>query len=97
MNEKKLDAEEQRLLEEFDKGEWVSDLTPDRREQARLAAEQTAKLDLCISVNISSGDLDALQRRALEEGLPCESLVSSILHKYVSGGLVDAAREKSGS
>ncbi len=35
MNEK-LDAEEQRLLEEFDKGEWVSDLTPDEREQARL-------------------------------------------------------------
>ncbi|KMQ76900.1 hypothetical protein [Marinobacter subterrani] len=38
--------------------------------------------------------LEALQRRALEEGLPYQSLVSSVLHKYVSGGLKDISANK---
>ena len=37
---------------------------------------------------------EALQRRALEEGLPYQSLVSSVLHKYVSGGLKDITAQK---
>ena len=38
--------------------------------------------------------LEALQRRALEEGLPYQSLVSSVLNKYVSGGLKDISANK---
>ena len=40
-----------------------------------------------MNIRISERDLKALQRRALQEGLPYQTLVSSILHKYLSGSL----------
>jgi predicted DNA binding CopG/RHH family protein len=52
------------------------------------------KKDKRINIRISSRDLEALQRRAIEEGLPYQSLVSSVLHKYVSGGLKDITASK---
>ena len=50
--------------------------------------------DKSINIRISSRDLEALQRRAIEEGLPYQSLVSSVLHKYVSGGFKDISAIK---
>lgn len=52
--------------------------------------------EIFLKTVIPSRDLEALQRRALEEGLPYQSLVSSVLHKYVSGGLKDISANKSG-
>ena len=88
--------EEQELLEAYESGEFASDLDADRREELARAAEETFKKDKRINIRISSRDLEALQRRALEEGLPYQSLVSSILHKYVSGVLKDISANKSG-
>lgn len=90
----KLDPEEQELLEGYESGEFESDLDADRREYLTKAAEETSKKDKRINIRISSRDLEALQRRALEEGLPYQSLVSSLLHKYVSGGLKDISANK---
>ena len=87
----KLDLEEQQLLEAYESGEFESDLDADRREYLTKAAEETFKKDKRINIRISSRDLEALQRRALEEGLPYQSL-----HKYVSGGLKDVSANKSG-
>lgn len=89
MNDDKLTDEERQLLAEVDRGEWVSDLTPERRSQIRAAAEQTLRQDQRVSVSISVHDLAALQRKALQEGLSSETLIASILHKYVSGTLVE--------
>jgi hypothetical protein len=50
-----------------------------------------------VSIRISERDLVKLQVRALEEGLPYQTLISSILHKYVTGRLVDTAASSSGS
>ena len=47
------------------------------------------KKDKVINIRISSIDLQALQTRAVEEGLPYQTLISSVLHKYVSGRFVD--------
>jgi len=70
MAKTKLDPEEQELLEAYDSGEFESDLDADRREYLTKAAEETFKKDKRINIRISSRDLEALQRRALEEGLP---------------------------
>jgi len=67
-------------------------LQPDRFKSDRLlaqAAEETCKKDKRINIRISSRDLEALQ-----EGLPYQSLVASVLHKYVYGGLKDVAADK---
>lgn len=92
----KLDSEEQELLAAYESGEFESDLDADRRKYIANAAEETFKKDKRINIRISSRDLEALQRRALEEGLPYQSLVTSVLHKYVSGGLKDISANKSG-
>lgn|SRR5690554_320403 len=96
MAKTKLDPEEQELLEAYESSEFESDLDADRREYLAKAAEETFKKDKRINIRISSRDLEALQRRALEEGLPYQSLVSSVLHKYVSGSLKDISANKSG-
>jgi predicted DNA binding CopG/RHH family protein len=57
-------------------------------------AEETIRKDKRINIRISSRDLEALQRRAIEEGLPYQSLVPSVLHKYVSGGFKDISANK---
>jgi len=60
----------------------------------QAVAEETFKKDKRINIRISSRDLESLQRRALEEGIPYQTLVSSVLHKYVSGGLHDLMANK---
>jgi predicted DNA binding CopG/RHH family protein len=92
----KLDSEEQELLEAYESGDFESDLDADRRGYLAQTAEATFKKDKRINIRISSRDLEALQRRALEEGLSYQSLVSSVLHKYVSGGLKDISANKPG-
>lgn len=94
MSKLKLDNEEQDLLEAYESGEFESTLTDERREFLLSVAEESFKKDKRINIRISSRDLEALQRRALEEGLPYQSLVSSVLHKYVSGSLKDISANK---
>jgi predicted DNA binding CopG/RHH family protein len=94
MAKEKLDREEQALLDAYDSDDFVSDLDNGRRDYLAKVAEETFKKDKRINIRIASRDLAALQRRALEEGLPYQSLVSSVLHKYVSGGLKDVVSEK---
>jgi predicted DNA binding CopG/RHH family protein len=94
MKKIQLDKEEQALLEAFESGEFQSDLTPSRKEFIEQSAVQTFKKDKRINIRISGRDLAAIQRRALEEGLPYQTLVASILHKYVSGSLYDARVNK---
>ncbi|MBL4681522.1 MAG: hypothetical protein JKY88_12475 [Pseudomonadales bacterium] len=94
MNEYKLSEEENEILEAFEAGELKSVLTPKRKKYLQSIAEETFKKDRRINIRISSRDLALLQRRALEEGIPYQTLVSSVLHKYVSGGLHDVMANK---
>jgi len=89
MNEIKLSNEERQILKDFEAGEFQSILTHERRKELQETAKQTFKKDKRINIRISSRDLESLQRRALAEGIPYQTLVSSVLHKYVSGGLHD--------
>ena len=83
-----LDADEQAILESVERGEWRSARNLD---QERLAysrdASATFRRDRRINIRISTRDLDAIQKRALEEGLPYQTLIASVLHKYATGRL----------
>ena len=84
----KSDREDAELLDSYDAGEW----RPVAERDAELAryreyAAATFRKDRRINIRISAKDLDALKKRALEEGLPYQTLISSVLHKYVSGRL----------
>jgi len=82
----KLDKEEKELLDSFDKGEWKSRSNlSDRKEELKNYARATIRKDKRVNIRISERDLKELQRIALREGLPYQTLISSILHKYVTG------------
>jgi predicted DNA binding CopG/RHH family protein len=87
MNE--LDNEEQELLASFEAGEWQTAKTPERLLELQSYAEATITKDRRITLRVSSMDLEGIQTRAIEEGIPYQTLISSILHKYVTGRLVD--------
>jgi len=94
MSNPKLSKEEKEILKDFEAGELKSVLTPRRKKMLQEAAEETFKKDKRINIRISSRDLASLQRRALEEGIPYQTLVASVLHKYVSGGFQDLMANK---
>ena len=95
MSKSKLSEEEREILNDFESGEFESILSPQRIEELQSIAAETLRKDRRINIRLSSRDLEGLQRRALEEGMPYQTLVSSILHKYVSGSLHDVAANKS--
>ncbi len=91
MSKVNLKKDEKDLLKAFESGEFKSKLSKKRKEFLQSAAEETFKKDKRINIRISSRDLESIQRRALEEGIPYQTLVSSILHKYVSGSFKSTA------
>lgn len=98
MSKLRLSKEEKKLLESVESGDYESTLTDARRKELEGAATNTFKKDKRINIRISNRDLIAVQSRASEEGIPYQTLVSSIIHKYVSGSLRDIAanRKKQG-
>ena len=84
-----LDQEEQSLLDALEAGDYRSTLTPERKAELERVAAETFKKDKRINIRISHRDLLAIQSRALREGIPYQTLVSSIIHKYLSGSLVE--------
>ena len=90
----KLDKEEKEILKAYDAGEFQSELTSARREMIEASAKKTFEKDTEIKIKISSRDLTSLQKRALEEGLSSQAMISSILHKFASGTLYDITANK---
>ncbi|MDG1945171.1 MAG: CopG family antitoxin [Halioglobus sp.] len=94
MSKVRLSKEEKKLLDSVESGDFVSTLTKARKEELEAVATNTFKKDKRINIRISNRDLIAVQSRASEEGIPYQTLVSSIIHKYVSGSLRDIAANK---
>ena len=84
------DAEELDILQALEAGtlKSVGDAST-RRKAHQAAAESTLKKDQRLNIRISSRDLQNLQARAVEEGIPYQTLAASLLHKYVNGHLVN--------
>lgn len=86
-NKLKLTEEEKDLLESLNKGEWVSELDETKKEKYRKAAAHTLTKDKRINIRMNSRDLKRLKVKAAQEGMQYQTLISSILHKYLSGDL----------
>jgi len=82
-----LEADEQQLLDAFEQGALTSVATPALLNDLRQSARATGQKDQRINIRLSSGDLQAIRTRALQEGIPYQTLISSVLHKYVNGTL----------
>jgi len=91
----RLDKEEQEILDAYESGEFKSVLTKERKSSIEKVAATTFRKDKRINIRLSGRDLSAIQRRALEEGIPYQTLVSSVLHKYISGSLYDVTANNS--
>jgi len=88
-----LNDEERETLRAYERGAWSPDAhLPAVREAMARYARATLRKDRRVNIRISRRDLSELQRHAVHEGLPYQTLMSSILHKYVNGGY--AARTK---
>jgi predicted DNA binding CopG/RHH family protein len=86
----KLTKEEQALLKSFEEEEWkpVEDL-PRRKKELTEYALSTLRKNRRLNIRISERDLVELQKKAVEEGLPYQTYVSSIIHKFLKGSLVE--------
>ncbi len=83
---------EEDIFRSFEKGEWRSvPNLKDEIERYASSAAATLSKDKRINIRLSSRDLEDIQMRAAEEGLPYQTLIASVLHKYASGRLVDTA------
>ncbi len=85
-----LDAEEQELSDSFDRGEWTSvkNLKAEK-EKAKTAAANYFRKSARINIRISENDLEHIKQKASFEGLPYQTLIASVLHKYAAGHLQD--------
>ena len=85
-----LDKEEKALSQSVERGEWksVADLE-DEIKKSKEYAKATFIKNQRMNIRIAERDLKALKVRALEEGIPYQTLVSSIIHKYLSGVLIE--------
>ncbi len=84
-----LDDEERVLMEEIDQGQWQPAKTA-RAEmrKAMAAARNTINKEKRINLRITPREYHQIRVRALEEGIPYQTLIASILHKYLTGALV---------
>ena len=83
------DPYELEVLTAFDKGELKSLGTKAELAKFKAAARATAIKDKRVNIRLSSGDLKDIQVKALEEGMPFQTLIASVLHKYLTGKLIE--------
>lgn len=75
-----VDAYEREILTAFEKGRLKSVATKAELEKFRAAARATALKDRRVNIRLSSIDLNDIQVKALEEGMPYQTLIASVLH-----------------
>ncbi len=93
MSTLKLNKDEKEILDSFERGEWKS--VPNLKTEIKKHQEyarKTLKKDKRVNIRISSKVLEELQAIAIEDGMPYQTLISSVLHRYVTGRLVDKPR-----
>ncbi len=87
----KLDAEEKGILDAYEKG-TIKLSTPSAIEKRKIkaAAQNTFRKDRRVTIRLYDHDLKGIQKIALEKGMPYQTLISSMIHRYVEGDLVEA-------
>jgi predicted DNA binding CopG/RHH family protein len=86
---KRLDAYESEILDAYEAGELTSVASKEELEKLRAAARAAGTKDRRVNIRLSSADVRDIQALALREGIPYQTLIASVLHKYVTGRLVE--------
>ncbi len=87
--------EEKELLKSLKNNEWKPAKNGEKlKKELVIAAQKTMLKDKRMNIRISGRDLESLKIKAMEEGMPYQTLVSSILHKYVTGQLFHKTEKK---
>jgi predicted DNA binding CopG/RHH family protein len=88
--EKFLDAEEKTMIESLENDGWTSVKNLEEwKTHLSKAASNTAAKDQRMNIRITKNDLDNIKVKALEEGIPYQTLIAGIIHKYLTGRLVE--------
>jgi predicted DNA binding CopG/RHH family protein len=84
-----IDQEEKELMESIERDEWhpVKNIDQEKK-KAIAAARNTLRKDKRINLRLTQKDYHQIQIRAVEEGIPYQTLISSIVHKYLNGSLI---------
>ena len=86
MSNLRLQKDELELLASYENEEWKSvKKLQEQKEQYRTYARAIFRKDKRVNIRISEKDLRDLQKRAVRQGIPYQTLISSVLHKYVTG------------
>lgn len=86
----KLSQEEKDILKSFENNEWKA--IPNMKHEIKKHiqyARATNRKDKRVNIRISTKDLESIQMKAIEDGIPYQTLISSLLHKYVNGRLIE--------
>ena len=93
----KLDEYELEVLGAYETGKLKSSAGKAELQRLRAAARATSIKDKRVNIRLSSVDLLDIQAKALEEGMPYQTLIASVLHKYVTGKLSESRPPSSGA
>jgi len=80
-----LDKNERNLAKSLENEEWVSDLTKKEKKQYEEYARYSLNKQKRINIRMTERDLKKIRARAVEEGIPYQSLISMLIHKYNEG------------
>jgi predicted DNA binding CopG/RHH family protein len=85
-----IDKDEKELIQSIENDEWIPVKNPTEfKKMFKNAARTTLIKDQRMNIRIAKRDIQSLKAKALEEGMPYQTLVSSILHKYITGKLTE--------
>ena len=87
----KLDKEEKGILDAYDKGTMkISSLSKKEKEKIKTMAKNTFRKDRKITIRLYDHDLKGIQKKAMEKGIPYQTMISAMIHQYVEGDLVES-------
>jgi len=84
-NTKYLDKDEMELARSIENDEWVSDLTKKERKQYEEYARYSLNKQKRINIRMNERDLRKIRAKAIEEGIPYQSLIAMLIHKFNEG------------
>ena len=86
----KLDKEEREILDAYDNGKLTL-TSPSKKERNKIQsmAKQTFRKDRRVTIRLYDHDLKGVQKKAMEKGMPYQTLISAMIHQYVEGDLIE--------
>ncbi|MEK7747968.1 MAG: hypothetical protein AAB300_02685 [Nitrospirota bacterium] len=86
----KLNEEEKNILTAYEKGKMKA-LSPSKQElsEMKLTAKNTFRKNKSITIRLYNHDFTGIQKKAMEMGIPYQTLISGMIHRYVEGALIE--------